>query len=77
MSQSQSMLDSYIKAEIAVLDGKEISFAGRAMKMEDLPFIQAGRREWENRVNLENARRAGTPTFAGVAYSVATFQSEN
>jgi hypothetical protein len=44
--------------------------------MEDLNMIQAGRKEWEQRVNSEAAGAAGARTFGGRPFSVARFGSE-
>lgn len=62
----QDMLDKYLAAEMAVLEGKEIMFNGRKQVMSDLPQIIAGRQEWERRVN--NRRFQGNP-----GYSLARF----
>jgi hypothetical protein len=61
------MLDKYLAAEAAVLDGKEIMFGGRKVVYADLPQIIAGRKEWERRVALE--MRGGRP-----GYSLASFE---
>lgn len=63
----QDMLDKYLAAEMAVLEGKEIMFNGRKQVMSDLPQIIAGRQEWERRVN--NRRFQGSP-----GYSLARFE---
>lgn len=63
----QDMLDKYLAAEMAVLEGKEIMFNGRKQVMSDLPQIIAGRQEWERRVN--NRRIQGNP-----GYSLARFE---
>ena len=34
---AQAMVDRYLEAELAVLEGKEIMFAGRKQVMADLP----------------------------------------
>jgi hypothetical protein len=44
--------------------------------MEDLNMIQAGRKEWEQRVNSEAPGAAGARTFGGRTFSVARFGSE-
>lgn len=63
----QDMLDKYLAAEMAVLEGKEIMFNGRKQVMSDLPQIIAGRQEWERRVN--NRHFQGSP-----GYSLARFE---
>ncbi len=62
---AQQMLDKYIEAEIAVLDGKSVSFNGRTYTQQDLPAIREGRREWERRVAQQ---RVG-----GKSHSLASF----
>lgn len=64
----QQMVDKYLQAELDVLEGKTITFAGRTMSMADLNEIRAGRLEWERRVaSTAKAARGG----GGV--SLATF----
>jgi hypothetical protein len=47
----QQMLDLYIAAEAAVLEGKEYQdHRGRVFKREDLKEIRAGRIEWQHKV---------------------------
>jgi len=74
MTQAQTMLQKYIEAEMAVLDGKEIKFNDRSLRMEDLPEIRAGRAEWEARVAAESAAAAkSTTTIGGRGFSLARF----
>ena len=66
----QAMVDRYLEAEVAVLEGKEIIFAGRKQVMADLPQIRAGRLEWERRLAAQhNAALGGSR-----GYSLATFE---
>lgn len=65
---AQRMLDGYINAEAAVLEGKSITFAGRAMTMENLSEIRKGRQEWERKVNALSRPRCRAP------YKLATFE---
>lgn len=65
---AQDMLDKYLAAEMAVLDGKETMFNGRKVVMADLPQIIAGRKEWERRVSAQAAAAQGSP-----GYALATF----
>lgn len=44
------MLERYTDAELAILEGKSISFNGRTLSMENLSEIRAGRQEWERRL---------------------------
>ncbi|MFY9261325.1 MAG: hypothetical protein WAO71_12560 [Gallionella sp.] len=46
------MRDKYLAAELALLEGKEVSFGDRKLKMEDLPNIIAGRKEIRGRERL-------------------------
>ena len=77
LTQAQTILDQYIAAETAVLEGKEISFgtggSDRRWKSEDLAEIRKGRQEWQTTVNTLTARAAATPTFGGISYSRARF----
>lgn len=77
LTQAQTILDQYIAAETAVLEGKEISFAtggsDRRWRSEDLAEIRKGRQEWQNTVNSLTARTTATPTFGGTGYSLARF----
>lgn len=69
MTTSKQMLDKYIEAELAVLDGRSITFGGRTLTMVDLAQIRTGRQEWERRVNAETqAAIGGRP-----GHSLATF----
>lgn len=58
-TQAQQMVDRYIEAEMAVLDGKAIQFGGRTLTMENLNQIREGRKEWERRANAEIVRARG------------------
>ena len=59
MTQAESMVQKYIEAEVAVLEGRSISFSGRTLTMENLSEIRAGRLLWERRVAAEQARTRG------------------
>lgn len=63
---AQDMVDRYLAAELAVLDGQEVMFNGRKQVMSDLPSIRAGRLEWERRAKAQQS--AGRP-----GYSLANF----
>jgi len=65
---AQEMLDKYLEAEEAILLGKTTIFMGRTHTMAELPQIQAGRREWERKVNAQRNAAQGSP-----GYSLATF----
>lgn len=64
---SQQMVERYLEAELAVLDGKTVTLAGRTLGMENLAEIRKGRQEWEARVTSE---RGGS---TGRAHSLASF----
>ncbi|QBI05223.1 hypothetical protein EYF70_22555 [Pseudoduganella albidiflava] len=70
------MLAKYLAAETAILEGKEVKFADRTLRMEDLAFVQAGRREWEARVAAETPAAKAAPKFGGLRFSVARFGSD-
>lgn len=59
MTQAESMVQKYIEAEVAVLEGRSVAFAGRTLTMENLSDIRAGRLQWERRVTAEQARARG------------------
>lgn len=70
MTTAQQMLDRYIQAELALLDGKTVQFSGRTLSMESLAEIRKGRMEWEQRVAAEQAARRGN----NIRYSLADMQ---
>ncbi|NGZ86420.1 hypothetical protein [Duganella aceris] len=70
------MLAKYMTAEAAILEGKEVRFGDRALRMEDLSEVRAGRIEWERRVAAGASQVAGRPTFGGLGYSLADFRGE-
>ncbi len=58
LSQAKNILERYLEAELAVLDGRSVTFGSRVLTMADLDEIRAGRQEWERKVtSLENAAR--------------------
>lgn len=73
MSIATEMLSKYLAAEAAILDGKQISFQGRTMGMEDLDKVIAGRKEWEQRVAQDSRAGAGRPSLGGMSFGVARF----
>lgn len=46
----ESIIQRYTDAEIAVLEGKSITFNGQQMTLENLSEIRKGRQEWERRL---------------------------
>lgn len=75
MTTATDMLAKYLAAETAILDGQEVSFGDRRLKMVNLPEIQAGRREWQVKVNAETALAHRAPRIGGLTMSVANFNS--
>ncbi|EFB8330530.1 TPA: hypothetical protein ROQ19_002453 [Escherichia coli] len=57
------MIQRYIDAEMAVLDGKSVTFNSQQMTMENLSEIRQGRQEWERRLVALTARRRGNPGY--------------
>ncbi|MCC3749713.1 hypothetical protein LLQ46_22915 [Rouxiella badensis] len=54
----EDMIQQYLNAEKAVLQGKSITFNGQSMTMENLSEIRNGRESWERRLSaLMSARR--------------------
>ncbi len=53
MTNATDMLEKYLAAEQAILEGKSVEFKGRKLSYENLPEIRAGRMEWEARVKSE------------------------
>ncbi|SEJ57835.1 hypothetical protein SAMN05216201_11167 [Pseudomonas linyingensis] len=70
MTQAESMVQKYIEAEVAVLEGRSVSFSGRTLTMENLSEIRTGRLQWERRVAAEQARARGQSG----GHSLAEFQ---
>ena len=71
MSTATNMHAAYLAAETDILLGKEARIGDRTFRHEDLGVVQAGRREWEQKVNAERARAAGVPTIGGLGFAVA------
>jgi len=59
----ESIIQRYTDAEIAVLDGKSITFNGQQMTLENLSEIRKGRQEWERRLASLLAQRSGRPGY--------------
>lgn len=70
MTQAKQMLEKYLEAETAVLEGRSVTFGGRNLTMADLNQIRDGRKEWEHRVAIEAAAARG----GRAGYSLATFE---
>jgi hypothetical protein len=67
MTQSQQMLQKYLDAESAVLEGRSVTFGGRTLTMADLNQIREGRLEWERRVQSERASVGGRSSLFKLA----------
>lgn len=67
MTIATDMLELYIKAEKDVLKGKSVSISGRSLSRENLSEIRAGRSEWQQKVNQENARKYGGSSRSSLA----------
>ena len=67
---AQQMVDRYIEAEQAVLEGRSVQFGGRTLTMENLGQIREGRKEWERRAAVEAQNKRG----GGRGYSLAEMQ---
>ncbi len=65
MTDAQVMLDLYLQAEKDVLAGKNVTFRGETVGMEDLDSIRSGRKEWQRVVSDQS--NGGKP------YSLASF----
>ncbi len=75
MTTATDMLAKYLAAEAAILEGKEVRFGERILRMEDLNRVIAGRQEWEARVQAENARAGGAArqSIGGATFVLANF----
>lgn len=67
---AQQMVDRYIEAEQAILEGKSVQFGGRTLTMENLGQIREGRKEWERRAAVEEQGGRG----GSRGYSLAEMQ---
>ncbi|EFC1623558.1 hypothetical protein [uncultured Escherichia sp.] len=59
----RNMIQRYRDAEMAVLEGKSVTFNGQQLTLESLSQIRAGRQEWERRLTAMTNRRRGSPGF--------------
>lgn len=55
----RNMIQRYRDAEMAVLEGKSVTFNGQQLTLESLSQIRAGRQEWERRLTAMANRRRG------------------
>ncbi|ENZ4608149.1 hypothetical protein ACGL21_004239 [Escherichia coli] len=65
----EAMIQRYMEAEMAVLDGKSVTFNGQQMTMENLSEIRQGRQEWERRLAALITRRRGHPGYPTASIS--------
>ena len=59
----EAMIQRYTEAEMAVLDGKSVTFNGQQMTFDNLSEIRNGRQEWERRLTALNIKRRGRPGY--------------
>ena len=62
-AEIENMIQRYAAAEMAVLEGKSITFNGQSMAMENLSEIRKGRDVWERRLANLLASRRGRPMY--------------
>ncbi|QMM75428.1 hypothetical protein HVW95_05185 [Escherichia coli] len=63
IEEARNMVQRYRDAEMAVLEGKSVTFNGQQMTLESLSEIRAGRQEWERRLAAMVNRRRGNHGF--------------
>jgi len=73
MTTATDMLEKYLAAEQAILEGKEVKLGERTLKMEDLDAVIAGRKEWQQAVSREAVSVTRAPTIGGMTFSLARF----
>jgi hypothetical protein len=74
MTIATDMLEKYLAAEQAILDGKSVSFKGRTLSYENLQEIRDGRKEWEARVATEQTPSSvKSKQIGGLSFAVARF----
>ena len=61
--EAREMIQRYREAEMAVLEGKSVTFDGQQRAVERRSQIGAGRQEWERRLAAMVSRRRGKPGF--------------
>ncbi|MDV2864967.1 hypothetical protein [Phytobacter ursingii] len=62
-SDIEAIVQRYVEAEMAVLDGKSITFNGQQMSYENLSEIRKGRQEWERRLAASDRQSLGRPGY--------------
>jgi hypothetical protein len=71
---TQTRLDAYLAAELAILQAQEVSSEGRAQKMAALADVRAQIDKLQAQVNREAAAAAGN---GGLGYSLANLSGES
>jgi hypothetical protein len=71
---TQTRLDAYLAAELAILQAQEVSSEGRAQKMAALADVRIQIDKLQAQVNRENAAVAGN---GGLGYSLANLSGES
>ncbi|WP_413529767.1 hypothetical protein [Rahnella inusitata] len=59
----EDMIQQYMTAERAVLQGKSITLGVQSMTMENLSEIQKGRNYWERRLSTLLSAQRGRPQY--------------
>ena len=59
LAQAQTLLDAYVAAETAVLLNQSYEIAGRKLTRANLTEIRAGRKEWQQQVDLLTGSASG------------------
>lgn len=62
-AEIENMIQRYVAAEIAVLEGKSITFNGQSMSMENLSEIRKGLAAYRRELRLLIAARRGRPMY--------------
>lgn len=70
---TQTRLDAYLAAELAILQAQEVSSEGRAQKMAALAEVRAQIDKLTAQLNREQAAAAGN---GGLNYAVANISGE-
>lgn len=65
---NSDLLEKYLSAEEAILDGQAYSHNGRSLTLADLRWVQAERRRLQKLVDAENG-------IGGGGFKAATFAS--
>jgi hypothetical protein len=69
LNDIQDMIRRYTEAEMAILQGKSITFNGQQMTMENLSEIRKGRQEWERKFTTASATSGGRRGFRLARFS--------